>query len=194
MSHHDATRYPQYNTPAIREALKQHGLAVDTPSQLSDSFRHGYLAALASAPPAAEPASAAFVYTDGTLSLEREVLDAIGVYARSRPESDNDDESWESWFEAAFDLATSRVKDVFREMALRQPESAQPATQAGAGERHGDPVRQAFIRGWDERGKAHQLRGSETTDRFMNQLLGIYYPRNAVQPTEQPSQDANPPR
>lgn len=45
MSHHDATRYPEYNTPEIHKALRDHRLAVDTPSQLSDSFRHGYRAA-----------------------------------------------------------------------------------------------------------------------------------------------------
>lgn len=47
MSHHDAERYPEYNTPEILEALRLHGLATRVPSQLSDSFRHGYRAALA---------------------------------------------------------------------------------------------------------------------------------------------------
>jgi len=40
MSHHNK---PEYNTPAIVEGLKLHGLAVTTPSQLSDAFRFGYV-------------------------------------------------------------------------------------------------------------------------------------------------------
>ena len=35
---------PKYQTPDLIAALKQHGLAVDTPSQLSDSFRVGWVA------------------------------------------------------------------------------------------------------------------------------------------------------
>ena len=55
-------------------------------------------------------------YTDGTLTLQEDVSDAIGVYARSRPE---EGESWESWFGSAFDLARERVAAVFREHAAR---------------------------------------------------------------------------
>lgn len=72
---------------------------------------------------------AKYQYTDGTLTLQEEVNDAIGVYARSRPE---DGESWESWFEAAFDLARERVAAVFREHAARNlsnQTAAQPEQQ-----------------------------------------------------------------
>ncbi len=57
-----------------------------------------------------------YAYTDGTLTLQEDVSDAIGVYARSRPE---EGESWESWFGSAFDLARERVAAVFREHAAR---------------------------------------------------------------------------
>lgn len=45
---------PEHNTPPIVEALKEHGLAHDRPSQLADAFRLGYRAALASKPPQGE--------------------------------------------------------------------------------------------------------------------------------------------
>jgi hypothetical protein len=45
MSFHDKEKFPQYNTPKIIEQLSKHGLSVDKPSQLSDAFRLGYLAA-----------------------------------------------------------------------------------------------------------------------------------------------------
>lgn len=38
---------PKYQIPALIEALKNHGLEHDKPSQLSDSFRAGWAAALA---------------------------------------------------------------------------------------------------------------------------------------------------
>lgn len=34
---------PEYNTPAIVEGLQKHGLEHDTPSQLSDAFRLGFV-------------------------------------------------------------------------------------------------------------------------------------------------------
>ena len=37
---------PKYQIPELIESLKQHGLKHDTPSQLSDTFRIGYVAAL----------------------------------------------------------------------------------------------------------------------------------------------------
>jgi hypothetical protein len=52
MSHHDAAKHPRYNTPEIHAALRKHGLSTDKPSQLSDSFRHGFLAALSQPSPA----------------------------------------------------------------------------------------------------------------------------------------------
>ena len=53
MSHH---KNPKYQIPALIESLKAHGLDVDEPSQLSDAFRFGYLAALRSEPePTPEP-------------------------------------------------------------------------------------------------------------------------------------------
>ncbi len=35
---------PKYQIPELIAALKQHGLATDTPSQLADSFRIGWMA------------------------------------------------------------------------------------------------------------------------------------------------------
>lgn len=46
--------------------------------------------------------------------------------------------------------------------------------------------RQAFIRGWDERGMMHQLSGTVETDEHMRALLDIYFPRTAA-PTIQPA-------
>ena len=37
---------PEANTPEIKEGLFSHGLEVQTPSQLSDGFRLGYLWAI----------------------------------------------------------------------------------------------------------------------------------------------------
>lgn len=45
-------RNPKYQIPELIEALKSHGLEHDTPSQLSDAFRTGWVAALAAQPPA----------------------------------------------------------------------------------------------------------------------------------------------
>lgn len=40
-------KHPKYQIPALNQALKDHGLEHDKPSQLSDSFRTGWTAALA---------------------------------------------------------------------------------------------------------------------------------------------------
>lgn len=37
---------PEWNTPALHEALRAHNLPTDTPSQLADAFRSGWFAAL----------------------------------------------------------------------------------------------------------------------------------------------------
>ena len=41
MSNH---KNPLYNTPEITQALKDHGLEINNPSQLSDAFRAGFIA------------------------------------------------------------------------------------------------------------------------------------------------------
>lgn len=53
-------------------------------------------------------------------TLEQDVFSAIHDYAATKPEQDPDDpESWESWFEAAFDLLGTRVGQIFEEHAER---------------------------------------------------------------------------
>ena len=54
----------------------------------------------------------------------------------------------------------------------------QPAVQQGLSEAV-NIQRRAFIRGWDERGMAHQLKGTEESDRRMKELADIYFPRAA---------------
>ena len=46
MSHHNKDIYPEHNTIQIRAELALHGLASDKPSQASDCFRFGYMAAM----------------------------------------------------------------------------------------------------------------------------------------------------
>lgn len=43
MSFHDKERYPLHNTDEIRAALILNGLPTETPSQLSDAFRCGWI-------------------------------------------------------------------------------------------------------------------------------------------------------
>lgn len=69
--------------------------------------------------PTAQPAPAAVAgpsrqFTDGTRSLRQDCISAIRDFASSRPE---DDEDWESWFEAAFGLCESRLSTIFDEHA-----------------------------------------------------------------------------
>ena len=45
MSHHNKELYPRHNTLEIRAEMALHGLTTDSPSQISDSFRFGYIAA-----------------------------------------------------------------------------------------------------------------------------------------------------
>jgi len=47
MSHH---KNPMYQIPELIQALKDHHLPTDKPSQLADSFRDGRMAAMRSAP------------------------------------------------------------------------------------------------------------------------------------------------
>lgn len=63
----------------------------------------------------AAPAAPKREVTDGTRTLLEDCISAIRDYAGSRPE---EGESWESWFEAAFDLCQSRVRRVFDDHAL----------------------------------------------------------------------------
>lgn len=37
---------PEFNTPGIVDGLKLHGMRHDTPSQLADAFRQGYVYAM----------------------------------------------------------------------------------------------------------------------------------------------------
>ena len=46
---------PKYQIPALVDALKQHGLKHNIPSQLADAFRTGWVAALATPAQAAAP-------------------------------------------------------------------------------------------------------------------------------------------
>lgn len=62
----------------------------------------------------AAPAAPRREVTDGTRTLLEDCISAIRDYAGSRPE---EGESWESWFEAAFDLCQSRVRRVFDDHA-----------------------------------------------------------------------------
>ena len=55
---------PKYQIPALTAALKQHGLEYDKPSQLSDAFRTGWVAALATSE---QPVSAAPAPTDAEI-------------------------------------------------------------------------------------------------------------------------------
>jgi len=43
-----------------------------------------------------------------------------------------------------------------------------------------DIERVAFIRGWDERGSRAGLRGTVDSDKTMNALLDVYFPRDAA--------------
>ena len=63
-------------------------------------------------------------FTDGTRTLREDCISAVRDFANSRPE---DDETWESWFEAAFDLSASRLSTIFDEHAAHQ--IAEPASQ-----------------------------------------------------------------
>ena len=50
---------PKYQIPALVDALKQHGLKHNSPSQLADAFRTGWVAALATPAQQAAPMSPA---------------------------------------------------------------------------------------------------------------------------------------
>ena len=79
------------------------------------------------APAQAAPAAVAGPsrqFTDGTRSLRQDCISAIRDFASSRPE---DDEDWESWFEAAFGLCESRLSTIFDEHAAAP--TTQPAEQ-----------------------------------------------------------------
>lgn len=76
----------------------------------------------------AAPAAPKREVTDGTRTLLEDCISAIRDYAGSRPE---EGESWESWFEAAFDLCQSRVRRVFDDHALAAAPQA-PAAPAEA--------------------------------------------------------------
>ena len=76
-------------------------------------------------------------FTDGHRTLEQDVFSAIHDYAATKPEQDPDDpESWESWFEAAFDLLGTRVGQIFEEHAERSapahPAEGVPAQAAAS--------------------------------------------------------------
>lgn len=45
MSHHDRSKYPEYNTSSIRAELVMYGLRIYTPCQAADCLRFGYVAA-----------------------------------------------------------------------------------------------------------------------------------------------------
>jgi hypothetical protein len=75
----------------------------------------------------AELAEPVYQWTDGTRTLHQDVVSAIRDYAGSKPE---EGESWESWFEAAFDLLGVRVGEIFDEHALRASNGQAPAGAA----------------------------------------------------------------
>lgn len=82
-------------------------------------------------------------------------------------------------FDAVARMQANKAGDWATWQASRAALSAEPVAA-------GSMQRRAFIKGWDERGKAHELQGSEVTDRFMQQLLDVYYPRAAApQPAAQ---------
>ncbi len=81
-----------------------------------------------SAPQQGETAGA-IRWTDGTRTLQQDVISAILDYAKSTPE---DGETWDSWFEAAFDLVQSRVREVFEERAARAGAQAMPSDATAA--------------------------------------------------------------
>lgn len=83
----------------------------------------------------AAPAAPKREVTDGTRTLLEDCISAIRDYAGSRPE---EGESWESWFEAAFDLCQSRVRRVFDDHALAAAPQA-PAAPVGM-PAQGDPA------------------------------------------------------
>lgn len=49
--------------------------------------------------------------------------------------------------------------------------------------------RRAFIRGWDQRGAAHELKGSTETDAHMKALMDVFYPRSAAAPQAAAAQE-----
>ena len=83
------------------------------------------------------------------------------------------------------DAMKSRLENGSHEAMMDSYAQAAPAAVAGPS----DVVsiqRQAFIRGWDKRGMAHQLKGTVETDERMRALMDIYFPRTAA-PTTQPA-------
>ena len=91
--------------------------------------RRDRLAAYGQAPAPAAVAGPSRQFTDGTRSLRQDCISAIRDFASSRPE---DDEDWESWFEAAFGLCESRLSTIFDEHAAAP--TTQPAPQQEAQE------------------------------------------------------------
>ncbi len=53
---------PEFNTPGIIDGLKLHGMEHDTPSQLADAFRQGYVYAMT--PPTERPTEKATHWMD----------------------------------------------------------------------------------------------------------------------------------
>lgn len=53
----------------------------------------------------------------------------------------------------------------------------------------GDVERAAFIKGWDERGKAHGLVGSVTSDKYMKDLAESYFPRTTPPASQDQDKD-----
>jgi hypothetical protein len=87
-----AHKDPQYQIPELIEALIAHGLATDTPSQLADAFRFGWLTAWNRRPPASSErvalsirqiaeATSAFghVRSDYTIGIARAIESAHGI-------------------------------------------------------------------------------------------------------------------
>ena len=66
---------PKYQTPALVDALKQHGLEHNIPSQLADAFRTGWVAALTA------PAQAAALVSPSDDGFMAAVNEMDGLYA-----------------------------------------------------------------------------------------------------------------
>lgn len=59
---------------------------------------------------------------------------------------------------------------------IAQPPAPAQAASGAPSESLSDVQRQAFIKGWDHRGMAHELKGSVETDDRMRVLMGVFYP------------------
>ena len=117
----------------LSELLRQHvdkGDPVDVANFCAFLLARGE--GIAAAPQAVQPAvhvAHRHKFTDGHRTLKQDVFSAIHDYSATKPEQDHDDsESWESWFEAAFDLLGTRVGQIFEEHAER--DAAAPAHPA----------------------------------------------------------------